>query len=177
MEDVHYSERALELGPMTFERWAALGGLLGRIHGSVGFWVGDWILYGERAYGERYAQGVETCGLSPDTLRGYAWVAERLAPVRRRTGLSWSAHREVAGLAPADADALLDRAEREGLASRDLRRLVQERRALEAGEEPTVTVTVRARRADVDRWQQASGLRPLEEVVVELLNGWANDAA
>jgi hypothetical protein len=48
-------------------------------------------------------------------------VASRFEPSRRRPGLSFSHHAELAGLAPEDQELWLDRAEAGGLSVRALR--------------------------------------------------------
>ena len=48
-------------------------------------------------------------------------MSENIETVRRRTVLSWSHHREVAALPPAQQDKLLDEAEEEGWTRRERR--------------------------------------------------------
>lgn len=170
---VEYGRTALMLDEQTpFETWAELGATLADIRGAVQWWVGDWIVHGERAFGESYAQAIDATGLDVDTLRGYAWVAGRIPPVRRRTSLSWSAHREVAALEPSEQDALLDRAEADGLRSRDLRRLVRALRARDDYE--TVSVRLTASVAAAAR-ERAHG-RDLADVAADLIARYADGA-
>jgi hypothetical protein len=65
----------LESG-LSFERWADVGGTLGRIGRSHKWWIGDWLNYGEREYGEKYAQAMDETGLDYSTVSEYAWVAK-----------------------------------------------------------------------------------------------------
>lgn len=92
---------------LTFSEWRKLG----RITGStvyVGPWlVGDWVNYGEAAYGEKYTQAIDETGLSPERLRVCSWVANRYRLERRRRELSFEAHRELAFI---DDDAKQDKA-------------------------------------------------------------------
>lgn len=60
----------------------------------------DYLEYGERTYGERFAQTDEATGYSPDMLTSLAWVPRRIPPGRPRAALSWSHHGEVAALEP-----------------------------------------------------------------------------
>jgi hypothetical protein len=117
------------IGPATFtlpdhlsyEDWARLGHALVRVHRGVQWWIGDWLLYGEHRYGEKYAQATVETGLSPDSLKRFQWVASRLPPERRHPALSFSHHEAVAAM-PADAaDAWLELAEQRQLSSRDFR--------------------------------------------------------
>lgn len=78
---------------------------------------------------------VEQTGRDLQTLKNLAWVASRFATSRRRDALSWSHHAEVAAMEPADADRLLELAERDGLSQKGLREAVQrQRHELVAGE-------------------------------------------
>lgn len=106
---------------LTYEQWEAAGRQLGIMGRACQWWIGDWIRYGEHAFGERYTQAIEDTGLDYQTLRNYVWVAERIDVSRRRDSLSWSHHAEVAALDPADADAWLDIAETDGLTRDKLR--------------------------------------------------------
>jgi hypothetical protein len=72
--------------------------VLGEIGRACQWWIGDWLNYGERAYGEKYAQGMAATGYELQTLTNMAWVAARVEISRRREILSWSHHAEVAAL-------------------------------------------------------------------------------
>lgn len=106
---------------MSFEEWSGIGASLQAVNRSVMWWIGDWLRYGERRWGEMYAQAVEETGRSYSNLSQAKHVAERFDSFRRRKELAWAHHAEVASLAPEDADAVLDLAERDGLSTRDLR--------------------------------------------------------
>ena len=54
---------------LTFDQWAAEGSVLLSMARSCMWWVGDWIRYGERRYGEKYAQAIEATGMTYGTLR------------------------------------------------------------------------------------------------------------
>jgi N6-adenosine-specific RNA methylase IME4 len=102
--------------------WQDTGRLLGRIGRACQWWIGDWLNYGERRYGEKYSQGVEATGLEYQTLANFAWVARRVEPSRRREDLSWGHHAEIAALEPGEQDRLLEQAVAEELSVRELRR-------------------------------------------------------
>jgi hypothetical protein len=75
------------------------------------------------------AEIANEAGYDLEVLRRDAWVAERVHPSRRRPGLSFEHHAEVAAL-PADQQELfLARAEREGWTLEDMRREVKRRTA------------------------------------------------
>ena len=127
------------IGPPTLSdlsplgRFATLAAYIARwlsVSRSVMWWIGDWLRFGDGKWGETSAQAVSMTGRQEQTLLDAQWVASKFVDnSRRREELSWSHHREVAALPPAEADELLDLAEREGLSTRELRAEVSRRKA------------------------------------------------
>lgn len=114
--------------------WTEAGRRLGSIGRGVGWWIGDWLYYGNRRFGERYARAKQITGYDVQTLMNMAYVASRFEPQRRREALSFSHHAELAALDSASQDRWLKRAESERLSVRCLREeLRRERRQLEGG--------------------------------------------
>lgn len=106
------SETALQLpSKLSFDEWEGVGRTLGQIEKAVQWWIGDWLNYGERVYGERYAQAMDVTGLEYNTLATYAWVAREVETSRRREHLSFAHHREVAALEPPKQESWLMEAE------------------------------------------------------------------
>lgn len=91
---------------MGFDEWLSVGEMLKAAEKSVLWWIGDWLNYGERTYGETYAQVVNPKEYSNGTLRNAKWVAGRIELSRRRDSLPWSHHYEVA-VTPNPIDSLL----------------------------------------------------------------------
>ncbi|MFA6134427.1 MAG: LmbU family transcriptional regulator [Phycisphaerae bacterium] len=128
---------AVEFGPLglTFHRdleysaWERLGTALQYMDSAVHWWIGDWIRYGERRWGEKYAQAIQETPYSYGTLRHDVYVAERVDPCRRRPLLTWSHHQEVASLPPEKQDEWLDQAEQEHWSRETLRQHIREERA------------------------------------------------
>lgn len=130
----------LELRPgMSFEEWSDLGAKLVKIEQNAMWWLGEWWLYGEREYGEAAAAALPT-GFAADTIRQAAWVAERFVPNRyasndslspKHENLSFTHHRQVAALPPAEREELLTRAEDESLTTRELYAEVQRKKSPE----------------------------------------------
>ena len=86
---------ALHLGPsLSFGDWQQLGRRVGAVADSSAWWIGDWLLFGERSYGRRYRGAIEATGLDYQTLRNYAWVASRFSVSRRRDDLTFGHHAE-----------------------------------------------------------------------------------
>lgn len=113
-------------GAPTFEEWRQCGSFLQRSAGAVQWWVGDWLNYGEKAYGETYTAAIEATGLHLSVLENAKWVAKAFESSRRLETLSFSHHAEVAALPPHEANELLTRAEAEGLSTRAVRQLARQ---------------------------------------------------
>jgi len=105
----------------SFEEWQDIGRNLRSAEGAIQFWIGDWINFGERKWGERYLEAVRETGYDYKTLRNLAWVAKRFELSRRRDNLSWSHHQEVTALPPEIANRLLDDSEKDGDSRAQLR--------------------------------------------------------
>jgi hypothetical protein len=118
------------------------GRWLGAIGRASAWWIGDWIRYGSARYGDKYAPASHLTGYDVQSLMNMAYVSGRFEVSRRRPGLSFSHHAELAGLSPEDQELWLDRVEAGGLSVRALRvelRKARRRSAarLSAGERPT----------------------------------------
>src|ERR1700761_5415884 len=72
--------------------WAEAGRRLGSIGRGVGWWIGDWLYYGNRRFGERYARAKQITGYDVQTLMNMTYVASRFDASRRRESLSFSHH-------------------------------------------------------------------------------------
>lgn len=132
----------------TFEEWEDIGYQLKNVEGAIQFWVGDWINFGERKWGEKYLEAVRMTGYDYETLRWHSYVAKRTQfvpqgtdlpenTILRRDGLSFTHHKEVAALAPVVANRLLDKAEADALTVSELRAEVRE---WKAEHEPAATI-------------------------------------
>ncbi|XTZ15357.1 LmbU family transcriptional regulator [Micromonospora echinospora] len=124
---------------------------------STAWCLGDWILFGQARYGEKYREAVETVGLDYQTLRNYTWVARAVAMPRRRENLSFQHHAEVASLSDTEQDYWLRRAEENRWSRNELRRQV---RAAALGRDdagpPSVQVRLNAVADRLDRWRAAA---------------------
>ncbi|MFE0605848.1 LmbU family transcriptional regulator [Streptomyces sp. NPDC058892] len=106
--------------------WERIGTDLRELVNSSAWWLADWLIYGEATYGwRRYKEAIERTGLDYQTLRNYAWVARRFDHHRRRDGLSFAHHAEVARLAPPEQDYWLRKAEQQKWSRNELRRSVR----------------------------------------------------
>ncbi len=98
------------------------GESLQQMERSIMWWVGDWLNYGERRYGEMYAQAVDATGYENGTLRTAKWVAGSFELSMRMDNLTWTHHQIVAALPSDERAALLTKAGRDGWTCADLRR-------------------------------------------------------
>lgn len=115
----------LRLPPdISFDQWNAVGDQLKAADRSVRWWVGDWLVHGERKWGEMYAQAMDATEDAYQTLADAKWVSQQIDFSRRREKLSHSHHKEVAALAPAEQSEWLEKAETEGWSRNELRRAI-----------------------------------------------------
>lgn len=125
----HYSLTGLQIDKdVPYEQWERYGRGLKWAKESIEWAIGDWINFGEAAYGEKYTQAAILTGKTYQVLANNAFVASRFDFSRRRENLYW-AHSEVAGLPEAEQEELLDFAVSEGCRREDLRKAVKLRKA------------------------------------------------
>lgn len=125
---------------MSFAEWVEHGRRLGLMGRSAGWWIGDWLAFGNTVYGERYTRAARVTGYDVQTLMNMVYVASRVESGRRHERLSWSHHAEVVALPPAEQDAWLERAELDRMSVRCLREAIrQHRRTLAAAVEAELT--------------------------------------
>jgi hypothetical protein len=161
---------------MTFEAWVLAGRRLARVANTTAWALGDWLLFGERAYGDRYKGALEATGLDYQTLRNYAWVARRFAPERRHERLSFQHHAEVAALPDALQDLWLGRAVRLNWSRNELRRrLAAQRRPAGASRRAAVTMSVQVAAERQERWRRAAELA--DQALPEWMTAVADAAA
>jgi hypothetical protein len=120
---------------LPFERWVEIGEQLGQFMRAAAWAIGDWVFHGQWEYRKRYEEALAVTGLDYGTLRDYAYVAGRFELERRHAKLSFTHHRIVAALKPAEQDRWLKRAETEKWSSKELLEHVRQERELDAGDE------------------------------------------
>ena len=103
----------------TYAEWFAVGVELSRLYKSLQWVIGDFLNYGEAAFGESYAQ-IYTLFEQGDvdaarqTLANWKSVAKLIPPDQRHPALSFSLHAAVASEEPERREALLQEAEERG---------------------------------------------------------------
>jgi hypothetical protein len=162
---------------LTFDDWLGAGRQISTIASASAWWLGDWLNYGERTYGQRYRTALDLTPFDYKTLRNYAWVARRVEMSRRRDNLSFQHHAEVAALPEAEQDLWLRRAEKLRWSRNRLRgQLTQHRRASRAEEaDHSVVLRVEVAAEREHAWREAA-IRTRQELT-EWLATVADEAA
>jgi hypothetical protein len=142
--------------PLAMGDWLAIGRELFVINDASAWWLGDWLVYGQSRYPDRYRRAVEGTSLHYKTLRNYAWVARKFDPSRRHDALSFQHHAEVAGLPPEEQDVWLDRAEQDGWSVSMLRKRLRGHRDPDALTRASETLGFDLYPERRRRWQEAA---------------------
>ena len=131
---------------LSFEEWAKLGETLKVVHRATLFWIGDWLNYGERKYGEMFAQAIDATYYSLSTLQTAKWVSDRIETSMRMEDLTWNHHQVIAPLEPNEQGEWLDRAVRgedgRPWSVRKLRAELQQQRSEREDHESKVKATI-----------------------------------
>jgi len=100
---------------LTRDEWAELAQSIGQAARSLGFIIGDWLVYGQGLFGvdgfpdrkvddASYELAMAASGLDRSTLQNYAYVSRSIPYSVRTERLSWEHHRLLAKL-PEDKQA------------------------------------------------------------------------
>ena len=126
------TDRSLRISPgVDIAAWAELGPMIIRLEKASKFWVGDYLVHSEWrytdeqfrerwGYGERSRWVQEQLGVAWDDVRDYVYVCGNVPESVRDPQLSFSHHRHVAKLVPAEQELWLTRARDEGWTTRQL---------------------------------------------------------
>jgi hypothetical protein len=108
----------------TFDEWLEVGTRLRAMEQSVWWWIGDWLLFGEHTFAERFAKAVELTGHSPELLKEARKVAAAYPTDERREGVSWSHYRIASSLPAVQRRDIIRQAEAHDWTCRDTRHAV-----------------------------------------------------
>ncbi len=120
-------------GQLPVDTWRSIGEQIHVLSNSSAWWIGDWILYGQESYPDRYRNAMAETSLDYQTLRNYAWIARRFPAARRRARLSFQHHVEVASLPADQQDHWLDLAEKFAWSRNELRRQIKVSAEVDSG--------------------------------------------
>lgn len=134
----------------SFNEWENLGNNLKTAEGAIEFYIGDWINFGERKFGDKYLIAMAKTGFTYDYVQRMASVARKFngglksgnEEIATRHNLSFHHHRLVAPLSGPVAERLLDKAEKEKLTLAELRAEVQEWQAEHQPEKQTKQIEI-----------------------------------
>lgn len=146
---------------MPIGEWQRVGSQIFAMSDSSTWWLGDWLVYGQTYFPNRYQRAVEETGFDHQTLRNYAWVARQFAMGRRRSALSFQHHAELASLGDEEQERWMDRAVRLRWSRSELRRELRAHRTKgSTGEIADACQTLRIRLNVPEerrrRWQDAA---------------------
>lgn len=122
------TETSLSLGEMEYDTYEALGVFLGSMKRRTSWWIGDFLVYGEGAFGEKFAQAASMTGLNEQTLLHYQFVARNVPAERRVPTVPFGAHALVARLEPKEQNQWLKKAASKGWGERELRDAMRAKR-------------------------------------------------
>lgn len=106
---------------LTLDEWRSVMQWTKRCEHAVAWWLGDLVVAGDNMFGEEASQEYER-----ETIRKFAWVAEKVQPAIRRKALSFTHHEVVAKLEPREQKHWLAAAEAGGWSAKELRRQIRE---------------------------------------------------
>jgi hypothetical protein len=108
--------------------WSAAGRRLGWIGRGSQWWIGDWLRYGNRKWGETYPRAARITGYDVASLRNMAWIASQFDVSLRNDRLTWSHHALLASLETAEKQHWLNESVARRLSVADLRVALRSRR-------------------------------------------------
>jgi hypothetical protein len=160
-------------GRLRYEDWELAGRRLSSLVNASAWCLGDWVIFGQDRYGDRYRRAVEAAGLDYQTIRNYAWVARRFPPTRRLAAVSFQHHAEVAALPADEQDRWLALCAEHHWSRNELRRQLRARRNSGSGNVPALTLPrLNIPTEQVTRWRAAALERntSLESWMIEQLD-------
>ena len=110
-------------GTLKIEQWLSIGEQLKTCERAVQWWIGDWLCFGERKYGEMYSQAIDAA--QAETWKHYKYVSESYENCPRGHFLSWSHYREAVAIEEPLRSQLLQKAESENLSVREFQRIIR----------------------------------------------------
>lgn len=116
-DEISWTPRA----DLTLEEYEAIGRTFQQIQHSLAWWMGDWLNYGEKKFGEVAMQAIESTGKSLETLLKWKAVAARVSREIRQKDLSWTHHFYITYASEELRGPLLEMALNMGLSSRELK--------------------------------------------------------
>lgn len=133
-KDIEYSSFRLHknglsaIGTPTFEQWEECGKFIKKAEGSVHFWIGDWLNYGEQKWGEMYSQAMDHTQYDYGTLRNDKYIADKVDLSLRSDNLSRGHAQEIASLPNEEKEYWAKEIAKEPIPVRELKQKIKERK-------------------------------------------------
>lgn len=159
---------------LSFDEWQNIGQFVLQIHNACNWWIGDWLFYGEFAYGQKYDDAIRVTGLDEGTLQNYSYVSGKVETSLRNEILSWTHHLVVAPLPRDQQRHWLDQAAKKGWTVRDLREHL--RPAVEPPPAALPDITLSTLRLQIEETRQARWTAAAEAVGLDVTT-WLTDLA
>jgi N6-adenosine-specific RNA methylase IME4 len=114
-------------GRPTFENYEGVGDFIKRTHQASGWWLVDWIAYGEGRddWKEKLSQLIDAGTLSRRSVDQYRYIGKHVAKEDRRDDVPFAQHAEVASLPAPEQRKWLKRAADEELSAGEVRKGVR----------------------------------------------------
>jgi len=123
------------IGKPGIDEWISYGEVIKKIENATPWVIGDWLLYGEKWYGEEYTQAIDSTGKDYKTIRTYQDTCRAFGDsTRRRVNVPFSLHSELAWCNEDEQDKWLDICESEGLKRDELRKRIKDVKLLAKAE-------------------------------------------
>jgi N6-adenosine-specific RNA methylase IME4 len=81
---------------LSFGEWGQIGRSLSKMQGAIHWWIGDWLNYAGKHYGETYTEAEALTGFATGTLKKDMYVSSRVEKLLRSNFLSWNHHYLIA---------------------------------------------------------------------------------
>ncbi len=107
---------------IEFDQWQRLMETLNQLTTAFQFAMGDALNYGQKRYGEKYAQAMDATGCAYQSLANWSWVSSNVPIHNRVTGISWTHHRIVAHVGTEQQKQLLESARSRNLSAVEFER-------------------------------------------------------
>ncbi|MFI9584379.1 LmbU family transcriptional regulator [Streptomyces sp. NPDC052236] len=143
---------------LPLDTWCRIGDRILSVSDSSAWWIGDWLVFGQEKYRDRYKHAMKETSLDYQTLRNYAWVARKFLPSRRRDDLTFQHHMEVAALTEDEQDHWLNFAYRLKWSRNELRKQIKASTAPDEilEQTPDVQLHLKFDRRRFKRWEEAA---------------------
>jgi hypothetical protein len=122
--------------PLEYEPWRQVVIKSVQVHDASNWWIGEGLNYGEGRFGEQFAQVIGEAKISEDKAQICMYVARTVDPSIRRKELTWSHHREVTKMEPADQVVWLQTAIDRDYSVRDLHEAIHGPKTIAAPADP-----------------------------------------